>query len=292
MLRGVDVSHWDGDIDWAEAKDAGLAFASIKLSQGCNIIDSMAAHNVAGCRAVGLPIIPYHYYYPGQTAESQWDKFHDAIEVCGGWDGMLCAALDVEGDASNKLRGVTPGSYIGGALGWLRCLEKEIGQHGWVYTYPSFASTHHVGITLGAYPLWAASYSGKKPAPFSGWGGWSIWQYTDQGEWPGIGTGVDLNYFDGTLEELMLRSATASKAIKVVGPNGTIKCDPQWSGEQITVATTPLLEALGLPIHNPAVHEDTGRAYVRELEQFTAPWKFFYRTPKQGPRVYVKKVLS
>lgn len=78
------------------------------------------------------------------------------------------------------------------------------------------------------------------------------------------------------------------RALKVVVDGQEVQCKPEWVGDRITAEAAPLLAALGLPADNPAVHAATGRAFLRELEPYTAPWGFFYRDMKQGPRVYVK----
>lgn len=99
-----------------------------------------------------------------------------------------------------------------------------------------------------------------------------------------------------TLEEIGASRAMFFQTVPlsqtlVIGPDGrVITCAPQWVGQSITVAAAPLLTALGLPANNPAVHHDTGRAFLRELEDFTSPWGFFYRERTQGPRVYVQRV--
>lgn len=82
----------------------------------------------------------------------------------------------------------------------------------------------------------------------------------------------------------------AGQETLVVGPDGqVIDCQPEWVGQRITVRAAPLLLALGLEEDNPAVHAN-GRAFLRELEQYTPGWGFYYRDMAQGPRVYVKRV--
>jgi lysozyme len=55
-LKGIDVSHWQGTIDWNQVKNSGIAFAYAKASQGTTITDPMFATNVQGARAAGIPI--------------------------------------------------------------------------------------------------------------------------------------------------------------------------------------------------------------------------------------------
>ena len=297
MLKGCDVSLWEGrGIDWEAAKAAGLGWVSVKVSEGRTITDPCAVHNVAGALAAGLPVMPYHYLLPSSSAEAQWERFHASIEACGGWDGLLAPALDVEGDDHNSLPNMSGQDYANLARNWLALMEAETKQKGVVYTYPSFNSENGIGGVLGAHSyLWAASYGDHAPV-FAGWDHCSFWQYTSSGSFPGIpnDNGLDLDWFLGSADDLASLLVVKPKELKVVLPDGTVcACEPRWVGERITVKAEPLLAALGLPQNNPAVHVGTGRAFVGApdgLADNCPGWEFVYRSPAQGPRVYCKRV--
>lgn len=92
-------------------------------------------------------------------------------------------------------------------------------------------------------------------------------------------------------ERAMFFATLPLAELQVVVANGAaIPCAPRWVGERVTVAYTPLARALGLPATNPAVHADTGRAFLREIEQFESDWRFVYHDRPQGPRVYCQRV--
>lgn len=292
-LQGCDVSLWNGRPYWAAATAAGMSWVSVKLSQGANITDPQAARNVDKLRALGVPTMPYHFLYPGVPAVDQFARFMHAAEQCGGLHGMIVPALDVEGDENCQLRGMSSEGYCRLASDWLDLLKHEIEKPGVVYTYPSFNTEHGVGAALGKKSLlWAASYGSRDPH-FAGWERTHFWQYSATGSWRGIGGGLDLDWFLGTEAELRALVIGAKQAPLVVGPDGhAIDCKPQWGRDSITVAAVPLLKALGLPVTPlpAAVHANTGRAYVRELEPSLAPWAAFYRDMPQGARVYLKRV--
>jgi len=294
-LQGCDVSLWNGRPDWAAAVAAGMAWVAVKLSQGANITDPQAVRNVEKLRDLGVPIMPYHFLYPGVSAADQFARFMHAVEHCGGFGGMIVPALDVEGDEHCRLRGMGSAGYCELASDWLDLLKHEIGRPGVVYTYPSFNSEHGVGGRIGNKSLlWAASYGSREPH-FAGWERTHFWQYTATGSWRGIGGGLDLDWFLGTEEELRALMVGAKPKPLVVGPDGhAIDCKPEWVGDRVTVAAVPLLKVLGLPTTPlpTAVHANTGRAFVRELEPVCAPWGFFYRDTAQGPRVYCKRVVA
>ena len=294
-LQGCDVSHWNGRPDWAAAVQAGMKWVSVKLSQGASITDSQAVRNVEKLRGLGVPIMPYCFLYPGISAQAHFDKFMAVVEACGGWDGMIVPALDVEGDEHCQLRGTSSAAYCGLASDWLDLLARESGRLGVVYTYPSFNTEHGVGAHLGQKSLlWAASYGSKTPH-FSGWETTTFWQYGDHGSWRGIGGGLDMDWFLGTEDELRGLMVGVKQQPLVVGEDGHgIACKPEWMGDRVTVAAMPLLKALGLPLTPlpEAVHENTGRAFISELEPSCRPWGFFYRDTPQGPRVYCKRVQA
>ena len=291
-LQGCDVSLWNGRPDWKVAVAAGMKWVAVKASQGATITDPQCARNVDCLRELGVPVMLYHYLYPGVPAVDQWERFHSVVEHVGGWDGMLVPALDVEGDEHCQLRGVSADEYLDEAAKWLDLLHDEKRIEGVVYTYPSFNSEYGVGDRLGGLSdIWAAKYGTTAPH-FTGWRYTWFWQYSDQGSWPGIGSGLDMDWFLGTEQELRSLIVNAKRAPLVVGPDGKpIDCEPQWERDSITVAAIPLLKALGLPLIPlpTAVHEHTGRAYIRELEPSLTPWRMAYRDMPQGPRVYIKR---
>jgi lysozyme len=285
--KGADISLWNHVTSWEDAKAAGLQWISIKASQR-DYSDPKAVVHVRGARAAGIPIMPYHYLTDERSGEEQYEAFRGSIEACGGWAGMLVPALDVEGNSNNRIK-VSSSEYLDIAEAWCRCLKKEIGRDAVIYTYPSFNNEHGVGKRLGDHPLWAASYREGSPAKFSGWDTWTFWQYDDHGSIRGLGGGLDVNWYNGTLEDLIAKfSVVQPKDIRIVGPDSkVIECGPRFERDgRITVEGLPLLRALGLPEGDPAVHA-SGRAYLRELEH--SPWVFYYRDMPQGPRVYIKK---
>jgi GH25 family lysozyme M1 (1,4-beta-N-acetylmuramidase) len=301
-LQGCDVSHWNGRPDWAAAKSAGMKWAAVKFSQGDNITDAQAVRNVEMCRAVGLPVMPYHFLYPGIHAADQFTRFMATVEACGGWEGLLVPALDVEGDEHCQLRGMGSQTYCHRALYWLALLEHETGRPGAVYTYPSFNTEHGVGQRLGSRSLlWAASYGSEVPQ-FAGWPQATFWQYSDHGTWPGIGGGLDLDWFLGTENELRALLVGARQKPLVVGPDGqVIACGPEWFGDdRITCSWRVLLAKLGIMqtlTEGPpeaVFHSDTGRCFLGEARAWLAErgWGVFYRDMAQGPRVYIKRVAG
>ena len=206
MLRGVDVSHHQGKIDFAKVAASGVRFVYLKATQGKSFVDDMFLKNVKAAQAAGLAVGAYHYFVPDGGAGGQFSNFWAAVMNCGGPAGMLVPALDVEGDNQNTLpSGFTGEQYVKSASAWLSYLWERTGRKGIVYTYPSFNNTYLKG-GLGEYPLWAAAYptltlTSGKLTKWQGWTDWLFWQYA-VGSCPGVSGACDLDCLNGDEEAL------------------------------------------------------------------------------------------
>ncbi len=93
---GIDVSHHNGDIDYAKVKDAGHRFVFIKATQDNDFIDPMFPTNMARARAAGLAAGAYHFFDYTLDGRAQADHFLDRVEAADGIDGALPPVVDVE----------------------------------------------------------------------------------------------------------------------------------------------------------------------------------------------------
>ncbi|RUT46447.1 glycoside hydrolase [Paenibacillus anaericanus] len=215
--QGIDVSHWQGPIDWHKVAATGISFAFIKATQ--NSIDKRFLENVKGAKAAGLLVGAYHYIDDSVTnvdqAKAAAQVFYTAIQAAGGIKVLdLPPVMDYESNKSNLNKVVI--TLV--AKTFLEEIYRLTGVKPMVYTYPSFISNFS---GLNHYPLWIARYSATQiPVDASGWSRWTFWQYSDGsagGLLPngtrkvdGINGPVDLNEFDGTLEELKQRFMSQS----------------------------------------------------------------------------------
>jgi lysozyme len=222
--QGIDVSHHQGVIDWTKVAAAGVSFAFIKATQ--NSMDPQFLANVNGAKAAGLLVGAYHYMDDSVTtmdkARAAAQTFYKGIQAAGGQGVFdLPFVLDYESN-KNKL---TSATLTAVAKAFLVEIQRLTGVSPMLYTYPSF-----IGFFSGLtdYPLWIARYSNQAPADASGWKRWDFWQYSDGslgGELPGggrkvpgIAGPVDLNEFDGTMDQLRSRyckNETEKEDVKV-----------------------------------------------------------------------------
>lgn len=189
LVRGIDVSHWQGAIDWRAVEADGIAFAFAKATEGATFTDPAFTANWAGMGGTRILRGAYHYFRPQTDAAAQAAHFLRTVQL-GASD--LPPVLDVE---------VTDGrdraTLVAGVLAWLDAVERGTGKRPIVYTYQNFYDTYLAG-SLAGYPLWIARYGGVAPSL----SGWTFWQYSDAGSVAGVPAAVDLDRFNGSEAEL------------------------------------------------------------------------------------------
>ena len=193
QVHGIDVSHYQGTIDWQQVAGAGVAFAFMKATQGITTVDPLYTQNWSGAQAAGLLRGAYHFFEPEDDPTQQAEHFLSVVQL---GTGDLPPALDVE------ISGGLPASEIvQGVETWLAAVQKATGRTPLLYTDNSFWKT--LGTTaFGAYPLWIAEYGVSSPVLPAGWSRWTFWQYSESGSIAGVSGTVDLDLFQGSLVEL------------------------------------------------------------------------------------------
>jgi lysozyme len=195
-IEGVDVSHYDGVIDWAKVRGAGIDFAVMKATEGTGFTDPTYATNWQGSAANGVIRGAYHFFRPAVDPTAQADFFVQTAGVP--LSGDLPLTLDLE-----TTDGLSGAQVSQGALTFLQRVEAKTGRTPIVYTSASFMSS--IGNPpLGPYLLWVAHWQVNCPnIPSPPWNDWQFWQYSDSGTVAGIPSAVDLDKFNGTREDLM-----------------------------------------------------------------------------------------
>jgi lysozyme len=189
-LWGADVSHHNGAINWPKAAAAGLRFALIKASEGIGMVDGQLRRNALGADAVGIPAGFYHYAHPELNSAS--DEAENFVTAIAGLPCKLPLFIDVEGDAGQ----VDRETLTQWCDDFLLAVQHRTGARVGLYTGAYFARDN-LGPTLGKYPLWIAHYGAETPLHNDTWPRWSMFQYSDNGSCPGIGTGsVDMNLME------------------------------------------------------------------------------------------------
>jgi lysozyme len=204
--KGVDVSAYQGTINWAEAKAGGVEFAEIKATEGVGFVDPQFFINWRNARSAGLPCIAYHYWHAALTAQAQATWFLAVVKQAvpafrPGVDGTMCDGEDTA--ASGNVEPAIDAFMEAVAAGL-----KEPDDDDYLYSGLWFMQPH--GLTgssdvASKYPLILAAYQADAPAAPSGWSRVAIWQSSDSGKVSGIAGGVDT-------DEMLVDPASATTA--------------------------------------------------------------------------------
>ena len=187
MAEIMDVSRWQGSIDWDAVKRSGkidgVMLRVLGSKGGKPYVDPAFARNYAECARLGLPV--GGYYYTCAVTQRQTEEELAALKTAlRGKTFQLPLAIDVE---DPRLRSMAPAKLSARVAEAAAQLEAW-GLYAMVYTYTNFADTALDMAALAAYDLWIADYRGKRPARRHG-----MWQYTSSGKIPGIAKGADLS---------------------------------------------------------------------------------------------------
>jgi lysozyme len=196
-LSGIDVSEYQGEIDWQAVANSGVTFCFVKGTEGVESRDPMFLENWKGAKSVGILRSAYHFFIASKDPVVQANNFLTLTQKV--WENSdLPPVLDLE-----KTYFMNPGSVLDRAQVWLNTVEKAIGRKPIVYTFPNF---WHEGLEdthrLNNYPLWIAHYETDTPWVPGGWKTWNFHQYSESGTIPGIEGDCDLNNFKGSLDDL------------------------------------------------------------------------------------------
>jgi len=192
-VQGIDVSHFQGAVDWQQVAKAGMSFAFAKATEGITYVDPQFATNWDGIQAAGLLRGAYHFFEANDDAAAQAQHFLATVQLA---PGDLPPVLDVETTA-----GVSDAQIWSGVATWLQVVEQATGRQPILYTAPGFWNSHAPDLTLTRYPLWLADYATQPLLP-QGWTSWLFWQHSQSGSVAGVTGAVDLDSFSGTLQQL------------------------------------------------------------------------------------------
>jgi len=201
-VEGIDVSEFQGAIDWAAVRASGRVFGIARVADGTQHLDPTFATNWAGMKAQGMVRGAYQFFRASEDPIAQADLLLSKIGALE--PGDLAPMLDVE-----VTDGQTSGTIDARIAAWVAHVKAATGREPLVYTGPYFWGQ------IGGPPsegttLVVADWGPSCPLVPAAWSRWQFWQYADNGHVPGIGGLVDLDRFDGS--EAALRALTGGGA--------------------------------------------------------------------------------
>ena len=196
-VRGIDISHYQGRINWEKLRnasigDAPVSFVFIKATEGEKLLDDNFNRNFANARRNDLIRGAYHFFVPGVDPRKQANYYLSIAQL---EPGDLPPVLDIE-----KKGDLTPEKLRHDVKVWLDIVEKEYGVKPVLYTGYKFKVDYLNTPEFNVYPYWIAHYYVEE---LEYKGKWTFWQHTDCGKVSGIKGFVDCNIFNGTLQDLI-----------------------------------------------------------------------------------------
>lgn len=196
-IHGIDISHYQGTIDWDELRHAQISgsplrFIIIKSTEGTTRIDRNFKSNFYEAREHGFLRGAYHFWSNKSTPEEQAAHFIRNVQL---EEGDLPPVLDIE----NKPKEKDTRQFQNDILAWLRIIEDHYHVKPIIYTYYKFKELYLSNPIFNDYPYWIAHYYVSE-VKYSG--PWKFWQHTDAGRLPGIKGYVDCNIYNGSYYDL------------------------------------------------------------------------------------------
>ncbi|MEX0956343.1 MAG: GH25 family lysozyme [Rhizobiaceae bacterium] len=192
-VHGVDVSRWQGEIDWEKLRRYGANFAYIKATDGGDHLDPKFQENWRAAKRAGLRRGAYHFFYWCRTAASQAEWF---IRNVPKEKDALPPVIDVEWNHQSSCKKRPPRSEVLDKMRvFMDRLERHYGQRPVIYTAPDFYKDNLQGAFLN-HPFWLRSVAAHPSEVYPG-RDWVFWQYSGTGLSSAVKGNIDLNAFRG-----------------------------------------------------------------------------------------------
>ena len=196
-IRGIDISHYQGKIDWQRLQNAMIEkcpvrFIMIKATEGSTRLDNCFNDNFRNAREYGFIRGAYHFWSNKSSARDQAQFFLNKVHLQA---GDLPPVLDVE----HKPSDMSTEDFQREILAWLHAVEDKYHVKPIIYTYYKFKMKYLGTPVFDDYPYWIAHYYVDK-VEYKG--EWKFWQHTDAGRLPGIKGYVDFDLYNGSFYDL------------------------------------------------------------------------------------------
>lgn len=184
----IDVSTWNGNIDWNKVYKSGVRYAMIRSSFGVenpNQVDNKFVRNITNAQRAGVKCGIYHYSYAKSAAEAKKEA-EFCLKTIKGYKIDLPVAFDIEDSSQTNLGKDTLTSIVIAFCDRI----KSAGYTPMLYCNPNWLNNYlHKNKLLGKYDLWLAHWGVSAPSYNC-----AIWQYSENGSVPGISGSVDMNW--------------------------------------------------------------------------------------------------
>ena len=224
--HGLDVSEFQGEIDWEQVKAAGYHFAMLRAGYGAGTLDRRFRRNASECSRIGLPFGVYWFCY-ATTPEEASEEADSCVKAVSSYRLEYPVCYDIEEASADYIRKQGTAFTASLARNLVRSFCSRVEEKGYFsmfYSNRNFIDTYLGNELRKRYALWYARYVASPDGTACG-----IWQYTSQGRVPGIRGDVDLDY----------GYADYPSIIRKAGLNHLSARPPRPSGDYITYVIRP-----------------------------------------------------
>ncbi len=180
--EGIDVSRYQGYIDWEEVAGSSLiSYAYLKATEGESLVDRTYQRNLSAARRAGLNVGSYHFYRPNIDWRKQFENMTSVVRR-EKQDLVPIIDIEVRGRVSHR-------KFLHDLEKFLKAVTKHYGKRPLLYTFQNFYNKH-LCHEFNEYPWMIAKYREDEPMLNDGQD-FIIWQYTAEGCMPGIEGNVD-----------------------------------------------------------------------------------------------------
>lgn len=275
-IHGIDVSKYQGEIDWRLVKAGGTRFAYIKATEGADHVDARFRENWEGAKAAGVARGAYHFVFWCRTPAQEMANFKRIVPID---PDALPPVLDVEATPTSQTckRRIERNAALREMRAMLQEMERHYGKKPVVYTTVDFYEAVLSHNELPEYPIWVRS---TKHSPNVRYGdrNWSFWQYQSDGSVPGIRGNVDRNAFHGSAQQWMAFAGGAAA--------------PAQQRQQVAIQDTR--QETRVALVPPGLKAIPGAVAAPTYAGFTAPPPFS-RAPAIAParsKTYAARTLA
>ncbi len=238
-ILGLDVSHFNGTINWPQVAADSKVFAFVKATEGISYTDPAYTTNMVNGSNAGIVMGEYHFARP--ISNNAVDEANYFLNVAGVYIHTcnLPPVLDLENPSTG---GTLTGSFSSAALSawvqqWMSTVQNATGIAPLLYTNSSIAS--YLNSSLTNYGLWIANPDGSSttaPANIGVWTTWAFKQYSWSGTVPGINAQTDLNVFNGDMDAFNNLTGCTT-GISENKSRGDFSVYPNPATDKITIGT-------------------------------------------------------
>ncbi len=200
-VRGVDVSAYQGVIDWETLSSQNINFAFIKATEGSSYVDSRFQYNFLEARKTALRVGAYHFFSFDSNGETQAKNFITNVPK---FDNMLPPVIDIEFYGNHEKNPPRAAEVLPELNTMLLLLEQHYGMKPILYTTEK-AYFMYLSKGYEAYDLWIRNVLTRPDSQIEHW---AFWQYTNRERlngYSGEETYIDMNVFNGTRDEFTAR---------------------------------------------------------------------------------------